>query len=84
MKQELAAYLFQSNGQVSEMPTDELLGSLERLRQAGITQELGTSADNVAIHAFLQSLKRAMRTARSHEGRNALRRVGGRAQQASW
>jgi hypothetical protein len=39
MKQELVAYLFQSDGQVSEMPTDELLGSLEQLRQAGIAQE---------------------------------------------
>jgi hypothetical protein len=62
MKQELVAYLFRSNGRVSEMPTDELLSSLEQLRQAGIAQVPHASADTVAVSAFLQTLKRTMRT----------------------
>jgi hypothetical protein len=70
MKQELVAYLFQSDGQVSEMPTDELLGSLEQLRQAGIAQEQSTSADNLAIYAFLQTLKQTMHTCRTGAERN--------------
>jgi hypothetical protein len=44
------------------MPTDELLSSLEQLRQAGVAQEPNASADNVAVCAFLQTVKRAMRT----------------------
>jgi hypothetical protein len=52
------------------MPTDELLGSLEQLRQAGIAQEQSTSADNLAIYAFLQTLKRTMHTCRTGVERN--------------
>ena len=65
MKQELVAYLFQSNGQVSEMPTDELLGRLEQLRQVGSAQEQSTPADNVAVYAFLDTLRQAMRTCKA-------------------
>ena len=62
MKQELVAYLFRSDVHVSEMPTDELLSSIEQLRQASIAQEPNASVDNVAVSAFLQTVKRAMRT----------------------
>ena len=62
MNQELVAYLFRSDGHVSEMPADELLSSLEQLRQAGIAQEPNASAEDVAVSAFLQTVKRTMRT----------------------
>jgi hypothetical protein len=62
MKQELVAYLFRCDGHVSEMPTDELLSDLEQLRQAGSAQEPNSSADHGAVSAFLQTVKRAMRT----------------------
>jgi hypothetical protein len=62
MNQELVAYLFRSDEHVSEMPTDELLSSMEQLRQAGIAQEPNASADTVAVSAFLQTVKRTMRT----------------------
>jgi len=62
VKQELVAYLFRSDGHVSEMPTDELLSDLEQLRQAVIANEPNASADTVAVSAFLQMVKRTMRT----------------------
>jgi hypothetical protein len=62
MKQELVAYLFRSDGRLSEMPTDELLSSLEQLMQASIAQEPNASADTGAVSAFLQTVKRTMRT----------------------
>jgi hypothetical protein len=62
MNQELFAYLIGSGGQVSEMPTDELLDALEQLRQASTVQEQSGFSDNAAFYAFLQTLKRVMRT----------------------
>ena len=70
MKQALVTYLFRSNGHVSELPTVELLSSLEHLRPAGIAQETNASADNEAISAFFQTLKRTMRTGGTSVKRN--------------
>ncbi len=64
MNQELSVYLIGSDRQVSEMPTDELLDALEQLRQASTAQEQSGSCDKAAVYAFLQTLKRVMRTSR--------------------
>ena len=62
MKQELFAYLIRGDGQVSDMPTDELLVALDQVTRGSSTQEQNISSDNEAIYEFLQTLKRTMRT----------------------
>ncbi len=64
MKQELFAYLIRSDGQVSEMPTDELLVALDQLIQASAAQGQSMSSDIAAGYKFLQTVKLAMRTSK--------------------
>ncbi len=64
MNQELCAYLIRGDGRVSEMPTDELLVALEQVRQASTPQEQSGSSNKAVVFAFLQTLKRVMRTSR--------------------
>jgi hypothetical protein len=64
MKQEIFAYLMQDNGHVWDLPTDELLGTLEHLRQVSIVQEQALLSNRTATFEFLQALKRAMYTSR--------------------
>src|SRR6266487_1731721 len=64
MNQELCAYLIRGDGRVSEMPTDELLVALDQLMQASTAPGQSVSSDKAAVYAFLQTLKRAMRTSR--------------------
>lgn len=61
MGKDLFAYLFRSNGQVSEMPTDELSIALDQLMPDGNAQGQGAPSDSVAVYEFLQELKRTMR-----------------------
>jgi hypothetical protein len=67
MKQKLVAYLFQSDGHVIEMPTDELLGKLEQIKQTAVAEKQNTSPDKVAFSMFLQTLKWTMQTCRFTE-----------------
>jgi len=60
MKQEFGAYLVRGDGHISQMPTDELLVALDRLRQAEIAQGQSRPSDRAAIHEFLQTLKQTM------------------------
>ena len=62
MKHKLVAYLMRDNGQVSDMPTDELVVALDQLMQANITQEQSMSSNKAAVYEFLQTVKLAMRT----------------------
>jgi hypothetical protein len=64
MKQKLFAYVIRDDGQVSDLPTDELLVALDHLIQAGTAQKPSTSSDKAAVCEFLQTLKRSMRTSR--------------------
>jgi hypothetical protein len=64
MKQELFAYLIGGDGQVSDMPTDELLVALDHLLQRSTPQEQSLSCDRAATYEFLQTVKRAMRISR--------------------
>ena len=64
MGKDLFAYLFRSNGQVSEMPTDELSVVIDQLIQSSTVQEQSMSSDNVAVYEFLHELKLTMRRSR--------------------
>jgi hypothetical protein len=57
VKQQLVAFLMQANGEVSEMPTDELLVALHHVTLASIL-------DDGAVYEFVQVLKRTMQTAK--------------------
>jgi len=46
------------------MPTDELLVAFEQVRQASTPQEQSGSSNKAVVFAFLQTLKRVMRTSR--------------------
>jgi hypothetical protein len=65
MKQHLVAYLIQSNGKVSDMPTDELLVALHQVAQGSTLAGQGVYSDNAVVYGFLQALKRAMQTAKT-------------------
>jgi hypothetical protein len=64
MKYELAAYLIHDDGEVSDMPTGELLVAIDHLMQAGISQGQSLSSDKAVVYEFLQTLKRTMQTSR--------------------
>jgi hypothetical protein len=64
MKQELSAYIIRDNGQVLDVPTDELVVALDYVMQANTAQGQSISSDKAAVYEFLQALKRAMRTSR--------------------
>jgi hypothetical protein len=64
MKQELSACVIRDDGQVSDVPTDELVVALDHLMQRSITQGQSMSSDKAAVYEFLQALKRAMQTSR--------------------
>jgi len=64
MNQELFAYLIRDDGQVSDMPTDELVVAFDQLMQASTAQGQGMSSDIVAGYEFLQTVKLAMRTSK--------------------
>ena len=64
MKHKLVAYLMRDNGQVSDMPTDELVFALDQLMQASTAQGQGMSSDIVAGYEFLQTVKLAMQTSK--------------------
>ena len=64
MKHKLVAYLMRDNGQVSDMPTDELVVALDQLMQASATQGQSMSSDIAAGYKFLQTVKLAMRTSK--------------------
>ncbi len=64
MKQKLVAYLMQANGEVSDMPTDELLVALHQVTQGSTLEGQSAPSDNAAVYGFLQALKRAMQTAK--------------------
>lgn len=61
MGKELFAYLFRSNGQISEMPTDELSIAIDQLIESSTVQEQSMSSDNAAVYEFLHELKLTMR-----------------------
>ena len=60
MKRQLEAYLIRSNGQVSAMPTDELLVVLQQVAPGSALEGLSVPSNNADIYMFLQALKRAM------------------------
>jgi hypothetical protein len=64
MQQELSAYVMRDDGQVSLVPTDELVVALDHLMQRSTAQGQSMSADKAAVYEFLQALKQAMRTSR--------------------
>ena len=64
MKHKLVAYLMRDNGQVSDMPTEELVVALDQLMQASTAQGQGMSSDIVAGYEFLQTVKLAMQTSK--------------------
>ncbi len=64
MKQELSAYVIRDGGQVSDVPTDELVVALDHLMQGSTAQGHSMSSDKAAVYEFLQALKRAKRTSR--------------------
>jgi len=64
MKQQLVAYLIQGNGEVSDMPTDELLVALNQMVQGSTLEGQSMPSDNAGAYGFLQALKRAMQTAK--------------------
>jgi len=67
MNQELCAYLIRNGGRAWELPTDELLGALDQLRQASTLQGQSKSSGSATAHEFLQTVRRIMRTSRSME-----------------
>ena len=64
MKQELSAYVVRDDGQVSDVPTDELVVALDHLMQGSTAQGQSMSSNKAAVYEFLQALKQAMRTSR--------------------
>ena len=62
MKQELSAYVIRDDGQVSSVPTDELVVALDHLMQGSTTQGQSMSSNKAAVYEFLQTVKLAMRT----------------------
>ena len=60
MKQPLVAYLIQGNGQVCDMPTDELLVALDQVAQGSTLEGQSVPSDHAVVYGFLQALKRAM------------------------
>ena len=64
MKPQLVAYLIQGNGQVSDMPTDELLVALHQVAQASTLEGQSVPSDHAAVYGFLQALKRTMQTSK--------------------
>lgn len=64
MTQELVAYLMQDDGEVRDLPTDELLVAFAQLTQGSTTVGQCVSPDTAAVYGFLQAIKKAMRTAR--------------------
>ena len=67
MNQELYVYLIRNDGRVWELPTDELQGALDQLRQTSTIQGQSNSCGTATVHEFLQIVKRIMRTSRSKE-----------------
>ncbi len=65
MKQGLSAYVIRDDGQVSDVPTDELVVALDHLMQRSTAQGQSMSADKSAVYEFLQALKQAMRTSKN-------------------
>ena len=66
MQQELCAYLVRDDGQVSQLPTDDLLIAFAQLRQASATQQQNTSPNTSTIYDFLQTLKHTLRASREN------------------
>jgi hypothetical protein len=64
MKHQLVAYLIQGDGEVSEMPTDELLVALDDMAQESTLVGQSRPSENAGVYQFLQALKRAMQTAK--------------------
>lgn len=64
MKQQLVAYLIQGNGEVSDMPTDELLVALHKVAQGSTLEGQGVPSNNAVVYGFLQALRRAMQTSK--------------------
>ena len=60
MKHALAAYLVRGDGQVSALPTEELLVALDQLIQASSAQEHSISSTQAAVYGFLQAIRQAM------------------------
>lgn len=61
MHQELDAYLVRDDGRVSELPTNELLVALDKLRQASSFQGQSNASDKLAGSEFLQTVRWIMR-----------------------
>ena len=64
MHQKLCAYLMRDDGRVSELPTNELLVALDRVRQASSVQGQFKTSNKVAVHEFLQTVKWIMHRSR--------------------
>ncbi|HEU5230127.1 MAG TPA: hypothetical protein VFU49_20070 [Ktedonobacteraceae bacterium] len=64
MQQELCAYLVSDDGQVSQLPTEDLRAAFAQLRQASATQQQNTSSNTTTIYEFLQTLKRTLQASR--------------------
>ena len=64
MQQELCAYLVRDDGQVSQLPTDDLLVAFAQLRKASSTEQQNTSPGTSTIYEFLQTLKHTLRASR--------------------
>jgi hypothetical protein len=61
MKHELAAYLVRGDGQVSALPTEELLVALDQLTRVSAAQGHSTPSTQAAAYGFLQAIRQAMR-----------------------
>ena len=64
MEQQLVAYLIRGNGEVSAMPTDELLVVLHQVAQGSTFEGQSVASDNAEGYRFLQALRRAMQTSK--------------------
>jgi hypothetical protein len=60
MEQPLVAYLIQSNGEVSAMPTDELLVALDHMPQGSALDGQSVPSEKAVVSEFLHILKCAM------------------------
>ncbi len=64
MHQELCAYLIRDDGRVFELPTNELLIALDKLRQASNIQGQSNVSEKVAVRDFLHTVKWMMQRSR--------------------
>jgi hypothetical protein len=65
MRQELVAYLIQSDGPIVALPTTDLLAALDHVRAGNSTQRYHPSSNTEAVSAFLQTLKAVMQTCKT-------------------